>query len=225
MTSSPKQPAGTPVSTALKLLPLPQYLPPFHNALAALDTVHGDGTLPNIGMDLNPGIHPQTGVFQVDTPTGRPVGIAVDPRSETPGMTLLHEIGHFLDWSACSPAGQFSSQHSPALQHWRAAVQSTPTVHTLRTRQQTATQRAAAGDSLAGYEARITAYWLQTEELFARSYAQYIAMESADSDLLRELALLRSRTPLMRLTQWDSSEFTVLVTAFDTLFLQRGWRV
>lgn len=104
----------------------------------------------NIGMDLNPGIHPRMGVFQVDAPTGRPVGIAVGPRSETPGMTFLHEIGHFLDWSAFSPAEQFSSLHSPELQRWRAAVQSTPTVRALQTKQQNAAQQAVTGNGPAG---------------------------------------------------------------------------
>lgn len=213
------------MSAALQLLPLPQYLPPFQKALAALDSVHGDGSLPSIGMDLNPGIHPQTGVFQVDPSSGRPVGITVNPDSETPGMTLLHEVGHFLDWSAFPPQGEFSSPNAPELANWRATVNSTPTVLTLRAIQQDAAQRAGRGDVLAAYEANITAYWLRSEELFARSYAQYVALQSQDEDLIFELVVLRSRTPLMRHTQWDPGEFTVLETAFDTLFFQRGWRV
>ena len=219
------QPAGTPVSQALKLLPLPLHLPRLTHALTALDSVHGDGALPSIGVDVYKAIPGGLmASFQVDKATGVPVGIVISPSSPAWGMSLLHELGHFLDWSGLGTPGAFASAGDPTLAAWLSAVDSTPTVRTLRHHLTTPFALTAPGGAVEWVDvAGLSAYWLQKEELFARSYAQYIVTRSADPVMVSELQVIQSRTPFMALSQWTPAEFTVISAEFDRLFYKRGW--
>lgn len=222
---SPLQPAGTPVSQALTLLPLPLHLPRLTHALKALDSVHGDGALPTIGVDIHGAIPDgQMGCFQIDKATGIPRGIVISPSSPAWGMSLLHELGHFLDWSGMRTLGAFASAANPTMAAWLSAVDSTPTVQTLRHHLATPFAMTAPGGAVQWVNVSgLAAYWLREEEMFARSYAQYIVTRSADPILISELQLLQSRTPFMALSQWTPAEFTVISAEFDKLFYKRGW--
>ena len=71
----------------------------------------------------------------------------------------------------------------------------------------------------------IIAYSLRTEELFARSYAQYIATKSGNNTMISQLNQSRSREskPIYYAEYWDDSDFTPISTAFDNIFLEAGW--
>jgi hypothetical protein len=72
---------------------------------------------------------------------------------------------------------------------------------------------------------RHTDYLLKPEELWARSYAQYIAERSADSDMLAALDLLRppALTGQLYSSQWETTDFAPVAAAIDTLFKGLGW--
>src|SRR5262249_24701523 len=68
---------------------------------------------------------------------------------------------------------------------------------------------------------------LLVEEIWARSYAQYIAVRSADGVLLRGLGPYRRRVPdrVYYPYQWDDNDFEDIAQAIETLFRRFGWRV
>ncbi len=67
-------------------------------------------------------------------------------------------------------------------------------------------------------------YLLRPRELFARSYAQYIAKVSRDSKLGRELDSVRRNSPPWYPEQWDDSDFEEVGREFDSLMETLGWR-
>jgi len=63
-------------------------------------------------------------------------------------------------------------------------------------------------------------YYLSPEELWARSYAQYIAKKSGNKAMLAELAKLQD-DPIP--SQWSDDDFIEIEKAIDELFKERGW--
>ena len=64
-------------------------------------------------------------------------------------------------------------------------------------------------------------YLLNTEELFARSFAQYIATRSGDKIMLSQ-AKSYSNT-LYGARQWDDDDFKPIAAEFDAYFKSIGW--
>lgn len=58
-------------------------------------------------------------------------------------------------------------------------------------------------------------------ELFARGYAQYIAMRTGNAELIRELDAARERFD--GLWQWPDDEFAPIISLYDALFRALGW--
>ena len=68
------------------------------------------------------------------------------------------------------------------------------------------------------------AYLLRDRELFARSYAQYIAQKCHNESLKSELKQFR-RTGLEQIyhRQWSDADFAAIETALSALFLEMRW--
>ena len=66
-------------------------------------------------------------------------------------------------------------------------------------------------------------YLLRHDELWARSYAQYIAVKSGDTTLLKELAETRAEKNLYNQKQWSEDDFKPILKAMDALFTTLGW--
>jgi hypothetical protein len=67
---------------------------------------------------------------------------------------------------------------------------------------------------------------LLPEELFARSYVQYVATRSADEDLRRGLAASRE-SPAGKVyypMQWQDEDVVAVARAIDDIFVELGWR-
>ena len=65
---------------------------------------------------------------------------------------------------------------------------------------------------------------LDPAELFARSYAQYVAWRSGDQTMLGQIDLiLGQRYEIERIRQWPYADFLPLIHWFDTLFEEQGW--
>lgn len=61
-------------------------------------------------------------------------------------------------------------------------------------------------------------------ELFARSYAQYIALRSGDHVLLNQLdEVLKEDTVRDIVIQWSVKDFMPVGQAFDILFRKQKW--
>jgi hypothetical protein len=217
-----------PVSDALDVETSP-HEKPLTDALAAIDAVHKDGQLPKIPIKrlaLSRGMH---GRF-LHVIGGRPLEIAVHPASRYAALTAVHEIGHFLDYAGLGDAGGFCSVSGNLLGGWRSAVRNSDAVQRLgRLWRFTANkaQEAQADGDMVKYkvEQKYIEYLLQPEELWARSYAQFIAVRSAHPALREQMDRLRDR-PARRLyygMQWDDEDFLPIMAQIEAVFRQIGW--
>ncbi|MEM6328359.1 MAG: hypothetical protein AAF791_14695, partial [Bacteroidota bacterium] len=63
-------------------------------------------------------------------------------------------------------------------------------------------------------------YLLEPWELWARSYAQYIAQRSGDPTMRSQIAGLRSDHPLK---QWSDDDFEPIADVIDSIFRDLQW--
>lgn len=194
-----------PVSDALTLRLRGRARQAAEDALAAIESVHGDGLLtpvPLVSTRRN-----VLGYYSHDTRSGAAIELALKQTGDWPALTLAHEVGHWLDHQALGTPGSFASHTAVTAPLWRGflhAVQSTPTYRTL-----TALPYSHGG------------YFLTTHELFARAYAQFIATESAHPRLLADLARVRAGFQPWR--QWPEEEFAPIANAIRAILDDKGW--
>ena len=218
-----------PVSACIKLVgEIQQY----SRALELIERVH---KIPAIKvLDIKPATgeigsayagvvlrHPSFSIFRAD-----PDYIALNLPAPTPLSSIIHEIGHVIDIEAIGIRGQFSSEIGASIlrEWWQAVSQS----RAYRRLEQLRQQLIERGHLFVAD--RIEKYIMSRRELFARSYAQYIAQKTNDRTLLRELRQKRSETLTIRgrkytvTLQWSDDDFQPIAEAFDRLFEQLGWR-
>ena len=174
-------------------------------ALQAIDQLHGDGVLPKIPVKSS-ATKEWYGVFRHGR--GVPIEIAVAKAGDHYALTLVHEVGHFLDLSAIGGPGAMESAKGAAglLGKVLAAAAGSAAVKTLE----------AMSPSL------VRSYYLRLREIWARAYAQWVAQRSGNPVLLDELAKTRSKVPGV---QWDEADFAAIGAAIDELFRDLGWRL
>lgn len=140
-----------------------------------------------------------------------PIPSVIHVRSGAPHkpFVAIHQIGHFLDISAL-PGPDASSRDHAALTVWRRAVSNSRAYRALVE---------LAKSRNAGIANRATEL-SNPEELWARSYAQFIAERSTSRTLRRSLVALRQRIPntLYYPRHWDDDDFAVIAAAIDELF-------
>lgn len=213
----PGQPAGIPISRALDLRPGIAN-DDLRAAVDAVNRVHGDGILPPLSMSVvgelvNGEGATVDGLFLAGKdPDGHLVPRSVLVRSAAPyrRFVTLHEIGHVLDVGALPGAG-FASADWDGLQLWRQAVARSRAFKTL--------------EGLAAINPERIGNLLLAEELWARTYAQFVAIRGGDPALLAALDSPRRRDPsaLYYPRQWENDDFHGIERAIDDLFRGLGW--
>lgn len=149
-----------------------------------------------------------------------PVSIIIN-ESKQKDITLAHEFGHFIDHQLNKNSfGVYASEYSDLFADWRNAVESTKSMKTLRDMRANPDKYIK---DLDGYEFRPsfkeTDYFLSYREVWARSYAQYIAqsnprMKSQIQDILQE--------PIYNDRQWDDEDFQIVKQSIDKLLITLG---
>jgi hypothetical protein len=226
-------PLGAPVSGALTYGRRSVLTPVFDRTIKAVDGVHGDGTLPTIPIkpvdrrDAN-------GYFRRDLNGPTEIGITKNGDGH-PELTLAHEIGHFIDFAGMPPMDAFLSEETAkrydasnpahaAMLPVLAALEASDAVKKLRDTHASGTLDVVLADGTR-YTTPVshttTEYYLRPREMWARSYAQYIATQSADSVLLEQLDRLVEH-PLP--TQWQATDFAAISKAIDGLMEYFSWR-
>lgn len=190
-----------------------------------IDKVHSDGKLPRIQANTNATLN-VNGEFSIDE-NNRPVRIVINPNGPYPELTCLHEIGHFIDHQAIDQVGFMASGASPLLQGWWDAITRSEAIRTLARRQleTLAVVTLANGVSVRLFvEKELVEYLLRPDEIFARSYAQFIATMSKDQILSSQLAnVLSSQEWKVYPTQWKEDDFLPILESLRHLFRQKGW--
>lgn len=200
------------------------------HALAIIDRIHATRPLPKIPIhnSYNDTV-PSAGGFV--SREDEPVAIDINTYKDfapTAILTFVHEIGHFLDLAALGKAGVFATlAGDPLLDVWRRAVESTGAVEALRQRKAAGTVIVQTPDGPVEMTVgrRHAGYLLALDELWARSYAQYIAENSLDTGLMAALELTRPPAVIGQIypAQWHTEDFSPVRQAIDTLFRGQGW--
>jgi hypothetical protein len=167
--------------------------------------------LPVSSNPLRPGV---AGEYKfLDTPIDRPDRLVVDPGGTDPwdlDATVVHELGHFVDHQALDFDGPgFASANDDELAAWRTAVDASPTIRSL-----TATRDRVPEADRALYD-----YLLDRREIFARAYAQWVALRAGDETVY--LAIKTSRLGGASI-QWGDEEFAPIARALDEAFRRKG---
>jgi hypothetical protein len=129
-------------------------------------------------------------------------------------LKTLHEIGHFIDLEGL-PGDGFSSTSADELADWRAAVRLSDALQGLAS-----LARTESGDRLRPIRAA-----LAIDEVWARSYAQFISSRSGDRTLRDEVEALRAGRfddvsyPL----QWVDDDFAPIAAAIAALLRKLAW--
>ena len=171
------------------------------------------------------------GAYHRDDRSKEPKAIEISKRGETHELTLVHEIGHFLEMAAIPRDRPVQRQWAfdSTMARWRLiastssyAVQLTEILSEF---QLTANCRDSNPETakIASRKADYVSYLRSDEELWARSYAQYVSVRSGNATLLEQVELGRSpRNPFP--LQWDPGDFEPIAVEIDGLLRQIGWR-
>lgn len=212
-------PAGRPVSSAVD----PQALTGVsRRVLDAIDSVHGDGNLPQTPIRrYGSADGAALGVYRWDPSTLAGV-IRILPGGPYPEFTLAHELGHLLDHQGVI-AGKFASELAREFGPWLEASQSSSAVRGLLD-----LLNGPERIELRGVMVRVPkdyiAYLLDPREVWARSYAQYVAVRSGDPVLLEQLARAQRPAGVLALQrQWQEEDFQAIMEAIDEVFYRLGW--
>lgn len=189
-----------------------------------------------------------------DTRANAPAEIKIKTSAEARHMTLAHELGHFLDHAGIGRKskedpyprqGEFPTDaKSGGMANVMATIKESRAYRTLRTHAVNARldgvitipRGEMGGRPLPPISIKVAPDWFNyvigQDELWARSYAQYIAVRSGDAELMAELrrkqATMAARWndpnhPEMP-TQWTDDDFEPIARAIDDLFVSLGWR-
>ena len=185
--------------------------------LRVIDAVHDDGGLTAIPL-IETRATVNVGGYAWSRKTGAPLGREVSRASQHPELTLIHEVGHFLDHQVLGTKGEFASEKSPLLEVWRRIVLATPTVKKLK--------RAAAGRKVEGrWPRRPPAEFiemLRLREVWARAYAQYVANHGANPALHAQFEVAAKH--MMGLYFWADDEFEGIDLAITTILAAKSWQ-
>ena len=210
-------PAGEPVSGALTV-PKGKLKPDMDRALAAIDKVHGDGPLPKIPVQWTRG--ERTVASYNYMIGGKAKHITVSTKGRRPALDFVHEVGHFLDHKGLpSVPGRFATGTGDPdtvrmMAGWKNAVENSK-----------AAQELKALYGAAGTDFQYVRYLAGYDEMWARSYAQYVATKSGDEVLLGQLNHYRKVEeygPTYPI-QWSDEDFRPIMEAMDELFRDIEW--
>jgi hypothetical protein len=224
--SSRRSPAGTPVSHALHIPPKSKNRAMYEHIVETIDSTHGDGQLPKIPIHTR---KLQSGTWGTYYTMGSKGGPRIDITSDIRvigrdlDLTVVHEIGHFLDHKGVPSVTMMASRDTGATGAWQRAAGRSDAVRKLMDQWDRPHDYGVEINGSVSYPHRgMLDYLLRPEEVWARSYAQYIAVRSGDSRLLTSIASERA-DPHYGARQWSATDFEPIARAFDELFESLGW--
>jgi hypothetical protein len=203
-------------------------------ALEVADKVHGLPARPPLRVleFTDGGEHEKAqAAFKYDSGTPpRARSVEVRETADDPHLTFLHELGHYIE-KFMLPENPTAKRdwfaHNSIMNGWKKAVGESASVQQLDAKRKPlgflrslVTPREHVEE-----HKEFVDYSLRYEELWARSYCQYIAHRSNDPTLKAELR--RMRDPVEQLgydcLQWGDDDFEPIAKEIDKLFAQMGW--
>jgi hypothetical protein len=198
------------------LLPRHSLSARLHKVLEAVDAVHAATNLKQVTVVMDRRV--KGGLFYAYSDTG-PYSIYLSPTGTHPELSLLHEIGHLLEWQ-CIPKEQpgvrdFAGDLRFAA--WLRAVYETQTVQhflTLLEDQPEGTQ-----------EVEVIGYLLRVDELWSRAYCQFIANRTRLDVLFQQIAAENKQVAgtMTYKSYWDQNEFVAVQDAMNKMVEELEW--
>lgn len=143
----------------------------------------------------------------------------------TDEWTLTHEIGHVVDLTAFrdehnpvdgTDINRFYASHDGPLAEVIQLAEETDALRQIRKLR----SELNADDDRDLRLLLLTEYLLRPHEIFARAYAQWIALRSGNRKLQHALNITRSDGGP---EQWSDRDFEQIARAMDRIFRERGW--
>jgi hypothetical protein len=212
-TPLPKPPRrNSPLSAAVDLqIVEPELRQSVTRALRAVDVVHDDGELTKIPLRANPKLKSTLACYHYKG--FRPLDIEINPHVGGTAFNVLEEIAHFLDHQALGSEGfGFASVDHPALDSWRGAALKSAPVRSL----------VQIAKKAKGFHRNRLQEACAFREIFARSYAQYVATKCNNPILLAALESDRN-SGFGDILNWNDAEFEAILKVFDQLFAAKHW--
>ena len=181
--------------------------------LGIIDRIHDDGILPIIPIKRSRSRR-YFGAYYRTRFGNDAIDIRLSDIGDHKELTLTHEIGHFIDHQGLPEAGM-SSEFSQQLDGWRNAVLASPEIKRLESNR----KRHHNNHDLLSYNS----YLLRRREIWARSYAQWIATKSGDRKMRTQLTELVNTDKPDLPTQWQDDHFKPIADEIDKLFTKLGW--
>ncbi len=215
--------SGIPVSRSLKIPRRGAAHQVFSAVLQAIDDTHDDGRLSAIPVKVNRSKR-ALGQYQYRIDSGAAVKINVSSLGNQQHMTLAHEVGHFLDHHGIGRSGVFASS-AGLLDDFLKAVKGSKAYQSILERIDNP-KITVTETFFYLADRRYIKYLLDETELWARAYAQYIAVRSKNplmlKELQQELASIRE-SPGKIFTQWEEKDFEPIAKEIDEIFKKLGW--
>ena len=184
--------------------------------LEAIDSVHAPKNMKLSRVFFDRRI--AGGEFVAHGPLG-PYSIYVNPAGNHPELSLLHEIGHLLDWQSIPKPvpGNRNFNEAPLFYDWLDAVLDSGNVQRLISLRDQQTEGADTHEEIN--------YLLRPEELWARAYTQYIARKSGLEALNQQISAGNHATlnGILYVPFWPSDQFRPIETTMDVIFQNQGW--
>jgi hypothetical protein len=137
--------------------------------------------------------------------------IRIHENGTHPALTTAHELGHFVEGTMIPGNGKNDRRFGtdPTLSEWLGTVRASR----------------AHGELAALPRRQYVNYLLSEQELWARSYAQWVATRSRDPQLLADLERINSQDKRGAAPprQWTDEDFEPIAAAIDRLFTSLGW--
>lgn len=179
--------------------------------LDVIDSVHGDGALASLPFNTRVSRKADGSYW-----SHRSLATSIGVRPTANAGTLAHEVGHWLDHIGIPSATKFASEDSASvLAPVMRAIEASPEIALLKVgaTQQTRPKMVEHYD-----------YVLSGRERWARAYAQFIATESKDPEMLNWVRLVRAgRTNYLRDNQWDEASFVPIAEEIRKALTILGW--
>ncbi len=195
------------------------------NVLAIIDSIHKDGMLPVIPLEMKALREFEDGVYHHHNDEQR--GISIDPQADMPEITVVHEIGHFLDNKGLPSKKAFASLEEDVLGEWWATVKETQPIKHLEYLQRSPSVRyvTPAGTVNRPVLQKRVSYLLDRREIWARSYSQYISNASKNPTLIKQVEdTIRTPDHTAYPEFWsDPKEFAKVQSCIERAFHKRKW--
>ncbi len=222
-----RAPTGEPISASLTV-PDDARHKSVRDVLRLIDSVHGDGDL--MALNISTKSLPKTVLGgYIQRGDGSPGGIVFNSKFDIAKYTVVEEIGHMLDHQVLA-FGQYwaSGREDSYTREVLQAIRASPTYKQMAGYQlgqrvnlvvngEPAYRIIADGAKLNEYR--------DPKELFARAYVQYIAITTGDTELLSEIAQLRSTSnyEMVYNLSWQDDEFEPIAQAIEKMLRELRW--